>query len=371
MRNNSTENFFFVSPTAVLGGAERNMFNLVSYLLENEYMVTMFIMSRGEQKGWESIIDHPNFTMIVKDYKSEKTSLPVFFFNLIYLSHKNNYDYAFSSHTHTNSVLSAMRKFKLFKCKNLISRESTFIFERFYGIKRFYFKQMYKYMYGSQDLAICQTENMKSSLVNNLGFKPANKIEAVSNPVNLSYIQKNLDENILITKPFQTLIIGCGRLIPLKKFDFLIQAFSEIEEKFPTSGIVIIGDGPERARLESLVHSLGLESKVIFTGKIRNPIKWFSKADVGIISSEIEGFPNVLIEMMASGTKQIITTPCTDGVNDIPYITIAESCSVKDIKNSLESYLKNPTDNSNNNRKYIEDNRSVREFWNKVLEHIE
>ena len=58
-------------------------------------------MSRGEQVGWESIIAHPNFEMIIKNYKSEKTSLPVFFFNIFYLSHINSYDYSFSSHTHS------------------------------------------------------------------------------------------------------------------------------------------------------------------------------------------------------------------------------------------------------------------------------
>lgn len=365
-----SNNFFFVSPTAVLGGAERTMFNLITYLLEDGHKVTMFIMSRGEQVGWESIIAHPNFEMIIKDYKSEKTSLPVFFFSIFYLSHKKSYDYSFSSHTHVNGALSLMRKLKLLKTKSLISRESTFVFERYSGLPRIIFKFIYRNMYGKQDLIICQTERMKSSLIENLGFMPAEKIEVISNPVNLSYIKRQLNQDSFDGKPFEQLIVGCGRLITLKKFNWLLEAFSNIEEEFPQVGVVIIGDGPERENLNNLVKDLGIEDRVIFTGKVSNPIKWFNKADIGVISSEIEGFPNVLIEMMASGTKQVITTPCTDGVNNIPYIAVTESCSREAIQKSLKYYLKNPVNNSENNKKYIEDNRSVEVFWKKVQKHL-
>lgn len=363
-------NLFFVSPTAVLGGAERTMLNLITYLLEDGHKVTMFIMSRGEQVGWESIISHPNFDMIIKNYKSEKTSLPVFFFNTLYLSHKKSYDYSFSSHTHVNGALSLMRKLRLLKTKSLISRESTFVFERYSGLPRIIFKFIYRNMYGKQDLIICQTERMKSSLIENLGFMPAEKIEVISNPVNLSYIERQLNQDSFDGKPFEQLIVGCGRLITLKKFNWLLEAFSNIAEELPHAGVVIIGDGPERENLNNLVKDLSLEDKVIFTGKVSNPIKWFNKADIGVISSEIEGFPNVLIEMMASGTKQVITTPCTDGVNNIPYITVTESCSREAIQKSLRDHLRNPVDNSANHRKYIEDNRSVEVFWEKAQKYL-
>ena len=240
--------FFFASPTAVLGGAERTMFNIVMMLLKNGHHVTVYIMSRGEQLGWEKIKDHPNLKFVIKNYGSEKTSLPMFLISLIYLSYKNKYDYSFSSHTHVNGVLSFMRRLRLFRTKYLVSRESTFIFERFFGLWRLVFKLIYRFMYGKQDLIICQTERMKSSLIQNLGFKPANKIEVISNPVNIDYINQQL-ANSQIEKPFPILIVGCGRLIPLKKFDLLIEAFSMVEVNFPDVGLVIIGDGPERQHI--------------------------------------------------------------------------------------------------------------------------
>ena len=355
----------FVFPTAILGGAERVMFNLIYFLLNKNYVVTVYIMSRGKQSGWEIIESHPNINLIIKNYPSEKTSLIPFLIDIYKLSYSNNFNYTFSSHTHINALLSFLKKLKLFKSKFLLARESTFIFERFFGIWRTIFKFIYRFMYGKQDLIICQTDRMKESLIKNLGYMPAKKIEVISNPVNIDYINYQL-ANSQIDKPFRTLIVGCGRLIPLKQFDFLIKAFSKLENIFPEVGLVIIGDGPERKNLESLVETLNLSQQVIFTGKISNPIQWFAQADIGVISSEIEGFPNVLIEMMAAGSKQIITTPCTDGVNSIPYISITQDCSIEAIETSLRAYLKNPIDNSFKNKEYIHQNRSVEAFWQKV-----
>lgn len=358
--------FFFAFPTAVLGGAERVMFNLIMMLLKNDHHVTVYIMSRGEQSGWNLIKDHPNLTFVIKNYKSEKTSLPMFLLSLFYLSYKNEYDYAFSSHTHVNGVLSFMRRIKFFRVKYLISRESTVIFERFYGIWRIIFKLIYRFMYGKQDLIICQTEKMKASLIENLGYRPAKRIEVISNPVNLDYIDKQLTSTKILRKPFLNLIIGCGRLIALKKFDLLILAFAGISNKFPEAGLVIIGDGPEKYNLLALVESLNIKNKVIFTGKINNPIQWFAQGDIGVISSEIEGFPNVLIEMMASGTKHIITTPCSDGVYAIPNINITSKCSTLAIQESIDYGLTHLFNQSIENRAYIYEHRSVESFWNSV-----
>lgn len=361
------KSFLFVSPTAVLGGAERVMFNLIKHLLTEGHDVTLYIMSRGIQDGWEDISSYPNFKMIIKNYKSEKTSLPAFLFNLAILSHKFTFDYTFSSHSHVNGALSLLRKFKVLKTKNLISRESTVVFERYYGLPRYLFKIIYRFMYGNQDLVICQTENMKKSLLKNLGFKPAKNIQVILNPVNLEYINNQLSTES--TKPFRTLIVSCGRFIPLKQFDLLIESFSKVSNDYRDIGLMLIGDGPERKNIEKIIKDSKLEDKVILTGKITNPIKWFQVADIGIITSSIEGFPNVLIEMMASGTKKIITTPCADGLKQLPYVTVTDSTSVQSIEDSLRKSLMLKEDNAIQYLEHIKNNRTMHIFWNKIESH--
>ena len=123
-----------VLPTAVLGGAERVMFNLADFLLNEGHQVTVYAMSRGVQSGWETLTAKPGFSLTARSYKSEKTSLLSFVISMHSLSRKHRFDYVFSSHTHVNAALSFMRRLRILRCTHLVSRESTFVFERFFGI---------------------------------------------------------------------------------------------------------------------------------------------------------------------------------------------------------------------------------------------
>ncbi|WP_340600813.1 glycosyltransferase [Acinetobacter sp. HZNU-JH01] len=356
------KNHLFLFPTAVLGGAERVMFNIIYYLLLEGHNVTVVIMSRGRQDGWERLEKFQRFNLVVYNYKSEKKAIIPLILGLIKISY-NNFDYLFSSHTHMNGVLSFLKKIGFFRNSILISRESTVIFERFFGIWRIIFKFIYNFMYGRQDLIICQTEKMKNSLETALGYTPAKKMEVIPNPVNIDYIENSISK---IEK--QDLIVACGRFIPLKKFDYLLQAFSEINSQYPNYKLVLIGEGPEESKLKTLVEALGITQSVIFTGKISNPIQWFANSKLGVISSEIEGFPNVLIEMMAAGIDYVISTPCTDGVYELPHIHVTQECSVNELKIALQHALESQFNYSLTYQNYIAENRSVSSFWNKVLE---
>lgn len=360
----------FVFPTAILGGAERVMFNVIAHLLDSGYRVTVYIMSRGRQPGWEHLAGHANMTLIIKDYASEKSSLGAFFFALVTLSYRSRFDYVFSSHTHVNAVLSLLRKLGLLRCRFLVARESTFIFDRFFGLKRFIFLCMYRFFYGAQDLLVCQTERMKTALLGSLGFSPARQVMVIPNPVNIQNIDRLRREDAPSGLAFPRLVVGCGRLVGLKKFDLLIAAYAEVAQDFLDYGLVIVGDGPDRLALEQLAESLGLAGKVVFTGRESNPVKWFAQAAIGVISSEREGFPNVLIEMMAAGTQAVITTPCTDGVVGLPGVEVVAACDTASIAAALRQAMSNPVNNASRYREYIEDFRSVDYFWSRVTQSV-
>jgi glycosyltransferase involved in cell wall biosynthesis len=323
-------------------------------------------MSRGEQPGWDNVRLFPNAKLLIQDYPSEKSSLPMFFLSMLRLSSSSRFDLIFSSHTHVNAVLSLMRKLGLIRCKAMVSRESTFIFERFFGVKRFIFRFMYRFLYGAQDLLICQTEMMRKSLVNSLSFVPAKRIDVLPNPVNIENVAIMGQEPLSQGMPFDVNIVGCGRLVEIKAFDRLIRGFSLVASRYPLAGLVIIGDGPCREGLQRLVEEVGLASRVFFAGRQDNPINWFSHTDVGVISSVKEGFPNVLLEMMAAGARQVISTPCTDGLASIPNIQLLRDGSVEAIAEGLDLALANRPNMADKYRQYIADNRSVSAFWQKV-----
>lgn len=113
--------------------------------------------------------------------------------------------------------------------------------------------------------------------------------------------------------PPAPLAVSVGNLVPLKGHDLAISALSQI----PELSLWIVGGGPERGRLEALAHSLGVGRRVRFLGIIpheRMP-EIYSAADVLILASEREGWPNVLLEAMACGARVVASN-----VSDVPQI---------------------------------------------------
>lgn len=371
MENEKELRFLFVLPTATLGGAERVVFNFALFLLELGHHVTLYVMSRGKKPGWESFEKFPSCKIIFNKFDSEKRSVFTSVVAIRQLSRKNNYNYVFSSHVHVNAMLSMLLKANILRCTHLISRESTFIFERFFGVKRFIFFALYRFFYGAQSLLICQTEGMEASLIYNLGFRPVKKIAVIDNPINISYITNRVrTAEVPRVSGDVVNFVACGRLVPVKGFDVLIMAYAESLHSFHNTHLYIIGDGVECNRLEFLIAELGLSDHVTMLGHLGNPMPWFSVADVGVISSEREGFPNVLIEMMASGIKNIVATPCSDGIARIPNITVTRNSSVEALAKSISSAAAYLEDNRASYYRYVMNYRSMEDFWSKIQENI-
>lgn len=362
--HHSLSKHLIVVPTAKINGAERVMFNLAYYLLEKGDHVTLVTMSRGKSsEGWNELEKHSNFKWIAGPYSSEKSSLIPISTQLLKLSIIEHFDYILSTHIHVNSYLNTLKKIGMFKKSKLISRDSHAVFERHKDPKkRFLFKLMYKFLYGEQNLLICQTELMKNSLISNLGFNPVDTTEVIPNPINLDYIKSNLHD---LTK--EKIIVACGRFHEVKQFNFLIDAFSKFSKKNPSYRLVLLGDGPLRPQLEAKANNLKVHEKVIFPGRVQNPFEWFSKAEIGVISSRVEGFPNVLLEMMASGTSKIVITPCTGGLENIPGLIITSNTFSESITSGLIKAAQVEESFTDVYQKYISDNHSIESYWGKLV----
>jgi glycosyltransferase involved in cell wall biosynthesis len=111
------------------------------------------------------------------------------------------------------------------------------------------------------------------------------------------------------------LILSVGSLSALKDFPTLIGAFAQLRSQRECR-LVILGEGPERARLERLVRELHLEADVHLPGFVRNPFTWMSRAAVFVSSSVTEGCPNALMQAMACGAR-VVSTDCPGGSGEI------------------------------------------------------
>lgn len=110
--------------------------------------------------------------------------------------------------------------------------------------------------------------------------------------------------------------LAVGRLSEEKRFSEIIYAFDDVARKFPGWDLIILGEGPERADLEGLVFSLNLNTRVHFPGRVGNLSDWYSFADVYVMNSRFEGFPNTLLEAMAHGMT-VISADCDTGPREL------------------------------------------------------
>lgn len=107
-------------------------------------------------------------------------------------------------------------------------------------------------------------------------------------------------------------VVGVGRLDDQKGFDLLIRAFAECRRGRPGWQLTILGDGEKRGEFEALAQQLGVASEVRFPGRVVAPATYLREADLFVLSSRYEGFPNALLEAMAVGLP-VIATDCPSG----------------------------------------------------------
>jgi glycosyltransferase involved in cell wall biosynthesis len=111
-------------------------------------------------------------------------------------------------------------------------------------------------------------------------------------------------------------VLGAGRCTAQKGFDVLIRAFRTVLGRVPDCRLVIVGDGPDRGKLEGLARDLGLAERVDLPGYVKNPYSYMKNADLYVLSSRYEGLAMTLIEALALGTP-VVSTDCPSGPAEV------------------------------------------------------
>jgi glycosyltransferase involved in cell wall biosynthesis len=101
------------------------------------------------------------------------------------------------------------------------------------------------------------------------------------------------------------ILLAVGRLEKQKGIDWLLEAFMALARKYYNWNLVILGEGPERRALETQVQAFGLDGRVFLPGRAGNVGEWYERADLYVMSSRFEGFPNTLAEAMAHGVPAV------------------------------------------------------------------
>jgi glycosyltransferase involved in cell wall biosynthesis len=103
-------------------------------------------------------------------------------------------------------------------------------------------------------------------------------------------------------------VVGAiGRLDPVKNHEGLIRAATLLGRERPGIRLVIVGDGPERAKVEKSIRTLGNKARPILTGYRSDVERFYGVFDVFVLNSFAEGMSNTLLEAMASALPVVCT----------------------------------------------------------------
>lgn len=177
-------------------------------------------------------------------------------------------------------------------------------------------------------------------------FNKANEVPKIKNQKPSFAKQGAGGDEMKKSQRTSKIVLGVGSFLRQKGFETLIRAFVKVRENKRVK-LIILGEGEERKKLESLVKDLKLEEDVDMPGFMENPYVYMARADVYVLSSWWEGLPNTLIEAMACGTP-VVSTDCPSGPREIlengKYGKLVPVGDVEAMVRAIEETLENPPD---------------------------
>jgi glycosyltransferase involved in cell wall biosynthesis len=116
-------------------------------------------------------------------------------------------------------------------------------------------------------------------------------------------------------EPDAFVVVGLGRLVPIKGFDLLVRALPAVVARIPSARVLLVGDGAERRHLEAIAAALGVTERLRLTGELMDVTTPLAAADVLAVPSRNEGMGRVIVEGMAIGIPVVATA--VGGIPDV------------------------------------------------------
>ncbi|MCD1636367.1 glycosyltransferase [Martelella mediterranea] len=151
----------------------------------------------------------------------------------------------------------------------------------------------------------------------NLSWMRPDRFHVIHNPVPLRPEPSACairEAEALWSAPTGARIITVGRIKAVKNHPLLLRAFAQLER--PEARLMFVGEGAGRDALLKLAKELGIADRVIFAGFQSDPTPFYKTADLFVLTSNYEGFGNVIVEALACGTP-VVSTDCPSGPAEI------------------------------------------------------
>jgi len=107
---------------------------------------------------------------------------------------------------------------------------------------------------------------------------------------------------------FEKIILMASRFSKEKNFPLAISAFEKVLATYPKAGLIIVGSGPERNKIEELIIKKQLGQSVVLLGWTNDLVSYYKTTDLFLVTSDYEGFGMTIVEALASGLP-VVSTP--------------------------------------------------------------
>ncbi len=275
------------TPSLECGGSEKYVSVLCNNINTEKFAVTLAVLNNTNQFYQISnpaikVIDLKKNRVLYSFFKIRNTVIQI------------QPDIIFSNANHLNLYFAIFKNFLAPKI-TIIARESSIVSINskraewpllYNGLVRHFYKRLH--------CIICQSQYMQQDLVTHYNIQKE-KTSVISNAV---------EKNILPTQaPQPRKFITVARLSEEKGIERIIRSVAKLSIPF---SYYIIGDGPEREKLNALTDSLQMQNNIFFEGKKKEPYRGMEDASLFLMGSYYEGFPNSLLEAGALGIPVVV-----------------------------------------------------------------
>lgn len=299
----------FLIPNLKHGGAEKVLVNLVNNLDPAKFDITVqTLFDVGVHK--ESLKPHVRYIPGFKyQFRGNVPLIKLFSVKFLWkLLVKEHYDIAVSYlEGPTSRILSG--------CTDPNTKKVAWLHTTFETAKNaaigFRNPDEARRSYNSFDRIVAVSQNARTCLLKHLN---------VTTPVDVLYntneteqiLELSLEEpqHAAFLQGERPAVCSVGRLIPVKRFDRLLNVHKRLLDEGLRHHIYILGIGEEQSRLEKQMRELGIEDSVTLLGFHKNPYQYVSRCDLYVCSSHREGFSTAVTESLIVGTP-VVSTNCS------------------------------------------------------------
>ena len=200
---------------------------------------------------------------------------------------------------------------------NVFSRRTEKVFTGVRGYLELKSWTQRKFVYPRADVTVCCSKSMADDAKRMYGLEHT---VALTNPVDIETVRKKAAAQAVSlmqkkTAAKEKIIITLGRIHEVKGYGHLVRAFAYMNRRYKNARLIHIGGGDPQPYIR-LARQLGVEERVDFLGGKTNPFPYLAGADLYVLSSVSEGFPNAMVEAMAAGLP-VVATDCKSGPREI------------------------------------------------------